>query len=96
MHHTVAFIEGLGGPELFLILILCLLLFGGKRMPDLARAFGRAIREFKRAASGVEDEIKRAIDEAPAATSTPPPSSPPKPPAPPKTVANTPPEHTAE
>lgn len=82
MHPAVAFIEGLGGPELILIFVLCLLLFGGKRMPDLARAFGRAISEFKRAASGVESEIKRAIDEAPPRPPTPPPA----PPSPAKTA----------
>ncbi|HEY0944943.1 MAG TPA: twin-arginine translocase TatA/TatE family subunit [Opitutaceae bacterium] len=95
MHPVAAFIEGLGGPELILIFVLCLLLFGGKRMPDLARAFGRAINEFKRAASGVESEIKRAIDEAPPA---PPrrPSTPPPPPAPPKTIPAEPADKPAE
>lgn len=90
---TVGFIEGLGGPELILIFILCLLLFGGKRMPDLARAFGRAIREFKRATSGVEDEIKRAIDDVPP-TPRPPAPTPPAPP--PKAIDTKSPDKPAE
>jgi sec-independent protein translocase protein TatA len=48
-----------------LILFIMLLLFGGERMPQLAKGLGKSIREFKKAASNVEDEIKRAIDEAP-------------------------------
>ncbi len=63
--HTLAFIDGLGGPEIFIILIVVLLLFGGERMPGLAKGLGKAMREFKKASSDVEREIKLAIDEAP-------------------------------
>lgn len=49
---------------MFVVFILVLLLFGGKKMPELARGLGKSIRDFKRAASGVENQIKRAIDEA--------------------------------
>lgn len=64
---SLAFIDGLGGPEMVLIFFLVLLLFGGKRLPDFARGLGKSVREFKKAAAGVEDEIKRAIDSAPSA-----------------------------
>ena len=47
-----------GGPELLLILFVVLLLFGAKRIPDLARGLGKGIREFKDASR----EIKREID----------------------------------
>jgi sec-independent protein translocase protein TatA len=60
-----AFIDGIGGPELLLIFILSLMLFGGKRLPELARGVGRSVREFKRATAGVEQEIKRAIEDQP-------------------------------
>lgn len=56
-----------GGPEFLVILVLVLLLFGGKRMPELARGVGKAIRDFKRATAGVEDQLKRALEEEPAA-----------------------------
>lgn len=63
--HTLAFIEGLGGGEMLLIFFIILLLFGGKRMPELARGLGKSVREFKKATSGVEDQIKRALEEEP-------------------------------
>jgi len=58
-------IGDIGGPELLLIFVLVLLLFGGQRLPDFARGLGKSIREFKKATSGVEEEIKRAMEEPP-------------------------------
>lgn len=49
---------GLGFWELLVILVIILLLFGAKRLPELARALGRAVREFKRGASDLSDEDK--------------------------------------
>ena len=46
----------IGGYEILLILIVTLLLFGGKKLPELARSLGKGIREFKRAAAGVDNE----------------------------------------
>lgn len=60
---NLAFIDGLGGGEMILIFFIILLLFGGKRMPELARGLGKSIREFKKATSGVEDQIKKALEE---------------------------------
>ena len=62
---SIAFIEGLGGPEMMMIMFIVLLLFGADRMPGLARGIGKSIREFKKAASGVEEEIRNAMDEEP-------------------------------
>lgn len=45
----------IGSGELLLILCLVLLLFGGKRLPELAKSLGKGIREFKKATQGVED-----------------------------------------
>jgi sec-independent protein translocase protein TatA len=61
----LAFIDGLGGGEMLLIFFVILLLFGGQRLPELARGLGKSIREFKKATSGVENEIKRALEEPP-------------------------------
>lgn len=44
-------IFNLGGTELVLILLIVLILFGGTRLPSLARGLGQAIREFKKASS---------------------------------------------
>lgn len=65
MSSTPAFIDGIGGPELLMIMFVILLLFGAERLPDLARGFGRAVREFKKATSGVEQEVRRAMAEPP-------------------------------
>jgi sec-independent protein translocase protein TatA len=49
-----------GGTELIVALIIILLLFGAKRIPELARGLGSGVREFKRGTRGeVEDEEKR-------------------------------------
>lgn len=48
----------IGSGELIVILCIILLLFGGKRLPELARSLGQGIREFKRASQGIEDEEK--------------------------------------
>lgn len=60
----LAFLD-VGGPEFMLIIVVALLLFGGKRMPEVARGMGKALRDFKRAREGVEDQLKRALQEDP-------------------------------
>lgn len=69
MAYPLAFIEGLGGPELFMVLFVVMLLFGANKLPELARGLGKAMREVKKATSGVEDEIRNAMDEHPEPTS---------------------------
>jgi sec-independent protein translocase protein TatA len=59
----LAFIDGLGGPEMMLVFVIILMLFGGQKLPEFARGLGKTMREFKKAASGVEEEFKRALDE---------------------------------
>lgn len=63
--HSLALLPDFGGGEMMLILFVVLLLFGGDKMPQLAKSIGKSLREFKRAANEVEQEIKRAIDEVP-------------------------------
>lgn len=53
----LAGIFGLGGPELLLIMAILLLLFGGAKLPALAKGLGESIREFKKAAKD-EPEAK--------------------------------------
>ncbi|RNL49577.1 Sec-independent protein translocase subunit TatA/TatB [Pedobacter jejuensis] len=52
----------MGGSEIVLILVVVLLLFGGKKLPELARGLGKGIREFKDASDGVKREIHRNIN----------------------------------
>ena len=56
---------GLGGQELLLILVIVLLLFGAKKLPELARGMGKGIKEFKKAQNEDEDEIINKADEKP-------------------------------
>jgi len=48
----------IGMPELLIILLVVLLLFGAKRLPELAKGLGKGIREFKDATKHVENEFK--------------------------------------
>ena len=56
---------GMGPWELALIFLVVLLLFGAKRLPDIAQGMGKGIREFKKAVKDTQDEIKSNIDEKP-------------------------------
>ncbi len=60
--HIPILIGGLGGWEVFLILLVVLLLFGAKRLPELARGLGKGIREFKGAVEGIEKELDKTVD----------------------------------
>lgn len=51
---------GLGAPELILILVLALIIVGPGKLPEVGRALGKGIREFKNATNSVTDEIKEA------------------------------------
>ena len=53
---------GLGGGEILLILFIILLLFGAKKLPDLAKGLGKGINEFKKASKDIKDEVESAID----------------------------------
>ena len=47
----------LGGPEIILIVLVLLLLFGAKKLPELARGVGRSLGEFKKAKTDFDDEV---------------------------------------
>lgn len=59
----LGFIQNLGAMEIFLILLIVLLLFGAKRLPELSRSIGKSLREFKKATSDVEDDIRSAMND---------------------------------
>ena len=50
----LGFLGGLGGSEIFLIIAILLLFFGGKKIPELAKGLGKGIREFKDASKGIQ------------------------------------------
>jgi sec-independent protein translocase protein TatA len=51
-----------GPEELLLILLLALIVFGPKRLPEIGRTIGKALREFRRASEGVREEINRHLN----------------------------------
>jgi len=53
---------GIGPTELLIILLIAVILFGSKKIPEVARSLGQAVREFKKATSSVE-EVKEEITE---------------------------------
>ena len=55
----------LGGGEIILILALVLILFGAKKLPELAKGLGTGIKEFKKATRDVTEEVTNAMDETP-------------------------------
>lgn len=59
---TPAFIQGVGGPELLIILVIILLLFGAKKLPELAKGLGKSMKEFKKATQEVQDDFQEAMD----------------------------------
>ena len=54
---------GLGGSEMILIILVILLLFGGKKIPELMRGIGSGIREFNDAKSNVKKQIEEGMKE---------------------------------
>ena len=59
-------IFNLGGGEVILILALILILFGARKLPELAKGLGQGIKEFKKATREVTEEVAHAMDETPA------------------------------
>ncbi len=70
---TLGFLQGIGTTELLIIFFVILLLFGPKKLPELARGLGKSIKEFKKASTEIEDDIKAAIEteDSPAQAQTP-------------------------
>ncbi len=62
--NTLLGLFNLGGGEIILILALVLILFGAKKLPELAQGLGKGIKEFKKATREVTDEIQTAVDDS--------------------------------
>ncbi len=53
---------GIQGQELIVILIIVLILFGGKKIPELMRSLGQGLREFRKASNDAVQDIRKATD----------------------------------
>src|ERR1043165_2125890 len=60
---TTLAVLGIGGWEMVLILAVVLVLFGAKRLPELAKGLGTGIKEFKKATRDVTDELHRSMED---------------------------------
>lgn len=58
---------GLGAPELIVILIVALVIFGPKKLPELGKSLGQGIREFRRGTSGLKEELESSFKDEPVA-----------------------------
>lgn len=58
----LALFQDIGPPEIIIILLLALLLFGAKRLPEIGRGLGKGIREFRSATKGLADDVKSGIE----------------------------------
>ena len=59
----IAILAALTPTAVIVVLVLILLIFGGKKLPELARGLGKARREFKKASEELEDEVKSVIED---------------------------------
>lgn len=55
---------GIGPPELIVIFLIILILFGAKRLPELARSLGRSINEFKNATNNIKNDLDLKNDQS--------------------------------
>ena len=59
---NIPFLVSIGGWEVLLIFLVVLLLFGAKKLPELAKGLGKGMREFKGAVEGIEKEFDDTVD----------------------------------
>ena len=55
----------MGMPEVLLVLAVILILFGAKKLPELARGMGKGIKEFKNATREIQDDLEEALNDDP-------------------------------
>ena len=60
----------LGGGEIVVIIVLALLLFGSRRLPEMARSVGQAIQEFKKVGRQVQTDVETALKDEPSKDSS--------------------------
>ncbi|MDR1595277.1 MAG: twin-arginine translocase TatA/TatE family subunit [Prevotellaceae bacterium] len=61
--NTLLFLGNLGTGEIILIALAILLLFGGKKIPELMKGIGKGVKSFKDGVKGIEDDISASLEE---------------------------------
>lgn len=61
---TLLFLGNIGTGEIIIIAIIVLLLFGGKKIPELMKGLGKGVRSFKKGVEGIEEDLKTDIKES--------------------------------
>ena len=64
MTNTLLFLGSLGGTEIILIVLIVVLMFGGKKIPELMRGVGNGIREFNSAKNSMNDELRQGMKDS--------------------------------
>ncbi|HEY5499197.1 MAG TPA: twin-arginine translocase TatA/TatE family subunit [Bacteroidales bacterium] len=59
---TILLFLNVGAPEIIIVALIVLLLFGGKKIPELMKGLGKGVRSFKDGIKDIDDEIKKDID----------------------------------
>ena len=55
----------IGAPEIIFIVLIVLLLFGGKKIPELMKGMGKGVKMFKQGLNEMEEEVKRPLEDQP-------------------------------
>jgi sec-independent protein translocase protein TatA len=63
MNNTILFLGNIGTGEIIVIAIVVLLLFGGKKIPELMKGLGKGIKSFKDGVSGIENDITKTLED---------------------------------
>jgi len=59
---TILLFAGIGAPEIIIVALIVLLLFGGKKIPELMKGLGKGVRSFKDGIKDIDEDIKKDID----------------------------------
>lgn len=66
--NSFLFIQNLGAAEIAIIALIVLLMFGGKKIPELMKGIGKGVKSFKDGVKGIEDDINTSLEEEPKKT----------------------------
>lgn len=58
IHYTLLLFQNIGAPEIIIIAFVVLLLFGGKKIPELMKGLGKGVKSFKDGVKGIEEDIQ--------------------------------------